>query len=163
VNVVTTRFGTIQVPEADLVRIADGLVGFRGHTQFVLWADPEVRGLTWLQSTSAPELAFALLPPPASAADYKVDLRPGDRASLELEDDRDLQVYVILNRGEGGGLTVNLQGPVVINKRRRIGRQMVLTSSRHSVRYPLELPEPDSAPTLLPATQAQAAALRASA
>ena len=112
------------------VRITDGLVGFRGHTQFVLWTDPEVRGLTWLQSTSAPELAFGLVPPPASAADYKVDLRPGDRASLELEDERDLQVYVILNRGEGGGLTVNLQGPVVINKRRRIGRQI-----RHVARH----------------------------
>lgn len=160
-NVVTTRFGTIQVAEADLVRIGDGLVGFRGYTQFVLWADPEVRGLTWLQSTVAPDLAFGLVTPPASAADYKVDLRPGDRASLELEDDRDLQVYVILNRGEGGGLTVNLQGPVVINKRRRLGRQMVLTSSRHAVRYPLELPEPDSAPTLLPASPPTA--LRASA
>lgn len=156
-NVVTTRFGTIQVSEADLLRVPDGLVGFRGQTQFVLWTDPEARGLSWLQSTTAPELAFALVVPPTALADYKVELRPGDRAALELEDERDARILVILNRGEGGGLTVNLQGPVVINTRRRIARQLVLTSSRYAVRFPLEAPEP--APTLLPGP----AALRATA
>jgi flagellar assembly factor FliW len=150
VNVVTTRFGTIQASEADLLRIPEGLVGFRGYTQFVLWADPEVQGLTWLQSTSAPELAFALVAPPVPATDYKVDLRPGDRLALELEDEREAQVFVILNRGDGGGLTVNLQGPVVIHRRRQVGRQLVLTSSRYAVRFPLETPEPDPGPTLLP-------------
>lgn len=160
-NVVTTRFGMIQVSDSDVIRVPDGLVGFRGFTQFVLWADREVRGLSWLQCTTAPELAFALIPPPAAVADYKVDLRAGDRAALESEDERDLQIYVILNRGDGGGLTVNLQGPVVINPRRRLGRQMVLTSSRYAVRFPLETPEPEAepVPTLLPA----ASALRASA
>lgn len=156
-NVVTTRFGTIQASEADLLRIPDGLVGFRGYTQFVLWADPEVRGLSWLQCTTAPELAFGLIVPPTAVADYKVELRPGDRAALELEDERDARILVILNRGEGGGLTVNLQGPVVINTRRRIARQLVLTSSRYAVRFPLETPEP--APTLLPS----ASVLRATA
>lgn len=148
-NVVTTRFGTIQAAEADAIRIPDGLVGFRGYTQFVLWADPEARGLSWLQCTTAPELAFALVIPPVSAAEYKIDLRPGDRAALELEDERDAQVYVILNRGDGGGLTVNLQGPVVIHRRRGLGRQLVLTSSRYAVRYPLESPESVPVPTIL--------------
>ena len=156
-NVETTRFGTIQVPESDTIRIPEGLVGFRGHTQFVLWADPEAVGLSWLQSTTDPELAFALVPPPARAADYKVELRAGDRSALELEDDRQAMVLVILNRGEGGGLTVNLQGPVVVNPARRLARQLVLTSSRFAVRFPLEAPEPE--PTLLPGP----AALRATA
>ncbi len=54
---------------------------------------------------------------------------------------------MILNRGEGGGLTVNLQGPLVFNPARRLGRQLVLTSSRYAVRYPLS---GQPAPTLLP-------------
>ena len=51
------------------------------------------------------------------------------------------------NRGEGGGLTANLQGPLVFNLARRLGRQLVLTSSRYAVRYPLS---GQAAPTLLP-------------
>ncbi len=151
-NIVTTRFGLIQAAEMDLIRIPDGLVGFRQFTQYVQFPDPEVAGLSWLQSVTAPELAFGLVAPPLAIADYRVELRPGDRTALELDDELSAMVYVILNRGEGGGLTVNLQGPLVFNPVRRLGRQLVLTSSRYAVRYPLEGPAP--APTLLPGPSA---------
>jgi flagellar assembly factor FliW len=138
VNIVTTRFGLIQASEADLIRIPEGLVGFRQFTQFVLFTDPVAAGLSWLQSVTAPELAFGLVAPPLAISDYRIELRPGDRTALELDDERSALIYVILNRGEGGGLTVNLQGPLVINAVSRLGRQLVLTSSRYAVRYPLD-------------------------
>lgn len=153
-NFVTTRFGMIQATEADLIRMPEGLVGFRSSTLFVEWPDPEVAGLTWLQSATAPEIAFGLVPPPLAIHDYKIEIRPGDLAALELPDERSALVYVILNRGEGGGLTVNLQGPLVINPVRRLGRQLVLTSSRFAVRYPLGGPVSTPMPTLLPGPQA---------
>jgi flagellar assembly factor FliW len=149
VNIITTRFGLIQASETEILRIPDGLVGFRSFTQFVLLPDLEAAGLTWLQSVTAPELAFGLIAPPLAIPDYKVELRPGDRAALELDEERSALTYVILNRGEGGGLTVNLQGPLVFNPARRLGRQLVLTSSRYAVRYPLS--GQAAAPTLLPA------------
>jgi flagellar assembly factor FliW len=152
VNIVTTRFGLIQASDTDLIRIPEGLVGFRQFTQYVQFPDPEVAGLSWLQSVTAPELAFGLVAPPLAIPDYRIELRPGDRAALELDDERSALVYVILNRGEGGGLTVNLQGPLVFNPARRLGRQLVLTSSRYAVRYPLEGQAP--APTLLPGPSA---------
>lgn len=139
-KIVTTRFGLVQADETDLVRIPDGLIGFRSFTQFVMIPDPVVVGLSWLQSVTAPELAFAVVAPPLAVSDYKVELRPGDRTGLELDDERSALIYVIVNRGEGGGLTVNLQGPLVINPVARLGRQLVLTSSRYAVRFPLESP-----------------------
>jgi len=148
VNIITTRFGLIQASETEIIRITDGLVGFRAFTQFVLLPDPEVAGLTWLQSVTAPELAFGLIAPPLAIAEYRAELRPGDRSALELDEERSALTYVILNRGEGGGLTVNLQGPLVFNLARRLGRQLVLTSSRYAVRFPLS---GQAAPTLLPA------------
>lgn len=155
-NVVTTRFGPIQVRELDVVQVPEGLVGFRGTTQFVLWPDSEVHGLAWLQSTADPDLAFALVPPQLAVSDYRVDLRPGDRTALELDEAGEPLVYVILNRGEQG-LTVNLQGPLVFNLARRLGRQLVLTSSRYAVRFPLG--EPEASPAVLP----RPSALRATA
>lgn len=154
VNIVTTRFGLVQASEADLIRMPEGLIGFRSFTQFVQLPDAEVAGLSWLQSATAPELAFGLVPPPLALSDYRVELRPGDRSALELDDERDALVYVILNRGEGGGLTVNLQGPVVINPVRRLGRQLVLTSSRYAVRFPLDGHSSVPEPTLLPGPKA---------
>ncbi len=149
-NVITTRFGLIQVPETDIVRIPEGLVGFRSFTQYVLHPDPMVAGLTWLQSVTAADLAFALIAPPLAVSDYRIELRPGDRSALELDEERSALTYVILNRGDGGGLTANLQGPVVFNIGRRLGRQLVLTSSRYAVRFPLTMPGLAVAPTVLP-------------
>jgi len=137
VNIVTTRFGLIQAAESDLIRMSEGLIGFRNQTLFVQLPDPEVGGLTWLQSVLSPDLAFGLVAPPLALNDYRVELRPGDLSGLELEDERSALIYLILNRADGGGLTVNLQGPLVFNPVRRLGRQLVLTSSRYSVRYPL--------------------------
>lgn len=136
-NINTTRFGLIGASESEVIRIPDGLVGFRSFTQFVMIADHVVSGLTWLQSVTAPELAFGLIAPPLAISDYRAELRPADRAALELDEERSALTYVILNRGDGGGLTVNLQGPLVFNPARRLGRQLVLTSSRYAVRYPL--------------------------
>jgi flagellar assembly factor FliW len=156
VNIVTTRFGLVQVSESEVLRFPEGLVGFRSFTQFVHLPDPEVAGLSWLQSVTAADLAFGMVAPPLALSDYRVEIRPGDRAALELDDERSALIYVILNRGDGGGLTVNLQGPVAINPLRRLGRQLVLTSSRYAVRYPLDGGQPAAAdePTLLPGPRA---------
>ena len=110
-NIVTTRFGLIQVSESELIRIPDGLVGFRSFTQFVHLPDPVVAGLTWLQSATAPELAFGLVAPPLAISDYRVELRPGDRAALELDEERSALIYVILNRSEGGASRSTSRGP----------------------------------------------------
>jgi flagellar assembly factor FliW len=150
VNILTTRFGLIQACETDVFFVPEGLLGFRSFTQFVLVPDPVVTGLSWLQSVTAPELAFGLVAPLLAVSDYQIELRQGDRAALELDDERSALVYVILNRAEGGGLTVNLQGPLVFNPVRRLGRQLVLTSSRYPVRYPLDTYASAPAPTLLP-------------
>src|SRR5262249_57102477 len=133
---------------SELTNTAGGLCGFRSFTQYIHPPDPVVPGVWWLQGVPAPALAFGLIPPPLAVSDYRIELRPGDRAALELGEERSALVYVILNRSEGGGLTVNLQGPLVFNPARRLGRQLVLTSSRYAVRYPLDVPAP--APTLLP-------------
>ena len=147
-NINTSRFGLIQATESEVIRIPDGLVGFRSFTQFVMLPDAQAAGLSWLQSVTAPELAFGLIAPPLAVADYRVELRPADRSSLELDEERSALTYVILNRGDGGGLTVNLQGPLVFNLARRLGRQLVLTSSRYAVRFPLS---GQASPTLLSA------------
>jgi flagellar assembly factor FliW len=150
VNILTTRFGLIQACETDVITIPEGLLGFRAFIHYTLLPDPVVMGLSWLQCLNSPELAFGLVAPPIAVGDYRVEIRRGDRAALELEDERSALIYVILNRGEGGGLTVNLQGPLVFNPIRRLGRQLVLTSSRYPVRYPLETGSASLAPNLLP-------------
>ena len=151
-NILSTRLGLIQASETDLILVPEGLLGFRSFNQYIHLPDPVVDGLSWLQSVTAPELAFGLVPPPLAVGDYRIELRQGDRAALELEDERSALIYVILNQ-QAGGWRANGQsasGPLVFNPIRRLGRQLVLTSSRYPVRYPLDTYASAPAPTLLP-------------
>jgi len=158
-NVMTSRFGPLEISEQDSIQLTEGPVGFRNCTKFVLLADQKVEGLYWLQSLESPELAFALVPPGEGLENYHVDVRSGDRSALALEEGQDPEIFLILNRSETGVLTVNLQGPMIFNLARRVGRQLVLTSSRHSVRHPLG--EPATEEILL--SVGSSATLRASA
>lgn len=158
-NVLTSRFGPLEVAETEVLKLTEGPVGFRSSTSFVLLADQKVDGLYWLQSLDTPDLAFALIPPDEGLENYHVDVRSGDRAALALEDGESPEIFLILNRNEAGVMTVNLQGPMIFNLKKRVGRQLVLTSSRHSVRHPLG--EPASEEILL--SVGSGSSLRASA
>jgi len=79
VNIVTTRFGLIQASESELYQIPEGLLGFRSYTQYLHLPDLVVTGLTWLQSVTAPDLAFGLVAPPLAISDYRIEIRSGDR------------------------------------------------------------------------------------
>ncbi len=133
----TTRFGTIPAAVETQYRIPEGFVGFRDQTRFQLIVDPACPQVHWFQSETLPDLAFGLINPSLIVPEYRVELRPGDRDALELVDGQSPRILVILNNVEECGLTVNLQGPIVLNDTKRLARQLVLTSSRHAVRYPI--------------------------
>ena len=76
-NILSTRFGLIQASETDVILIPEGLLGFRSFNQFVHLPDPVANGLSWLQSVTAPELAFGLVAPPLAVGDYRIELRQG--------------------------------------------------------------------------------------
>jgi len=69
-NVMTSRFGPLEISEQDSIQLTEGPVGFRNCTKFVLLADQKVEGLYWLQSLESPELAFALVPPGEGLENY---------------------------------------------------------------------------------------------
>ena len=64
VNILTTRFGLIQACESDLIRFRKDCSGSARSPSIVHLPDPVVTGLSWLQSVTAPELAFGLVAAP---------------------------------------------------------------------------------------------------
>jgi flagellar assembly factor FliW len=61
-----------------------------------------------------------------------------------VEKAEELQVYVIVTMAANIlDITVNLQGPVVVNKNNRIGMQIVLNDPSFSTRHPLFTDQPE--------------------
>jgi flagellar assembly factor FliW len=138
----TSRFGVLETPTTDLVEINGGILGFPDASRFVRVPVTDSEGWMWLQSTADPELAFLTIEALRFYLDYDVDLGDSDCASIGLEDPADAEILAIVTvRRDAGGvvdaITANLLGPVVINRRLAIGRQVVLADSNYSTREPV--------------------------
>jgi flagellar assembly factor FliW len=139
-RITTTRFGRIDVDAADLIRFPSGLPGLEDCREWALLADSANDALGWLQSTTRPDVALAVVSPRRFVPDYQVRIPRSELSPLNLDDMRDAQVVVVV--GENGtGLTLNLKAPIVINLQARTGRQVV-ASGDLSLRYELSLERP---------------------
>jgi flagellar assembly factor FliW len=141
----TTRFGTLDVEEDQIIHVASGLIGFPDDKRYVLMKHQENSPFFWFQSLDHGALAFVLTDPLLSESDYEIDLSPEDIAALELEngggDMQGVQPMVIVNipRSAPREMTMNLLGPVIFNLSRKVAKQIVLYQSSYSHRHPVLL------------------------
>ncbi len=138
-----TRFGDIEVNEDSIITFQKGLPGFENLKKFVITSqntDP----IMWLVSLEDENVALPVINPWLIRFDYDVKLPEGVVNELEIEEKEEVEVWTILTIPEGNpeNMTVNLLAPIVINKKKRLGEQVVLEDSeyglRHSVKEEME-------------------------
>jgi len=118
-----------------------GLIGFEDLRRFELLISPEEQPFMWIRAADRPELGFVVVEPGQIVADYQIEISDDDARALGVEDPQDALVLNIVSFGEGqspAAATVNLVGPVVLNRRSAIGQQLVVAnhhqfSSRHPI------------------------------
>ncbi len=120
------------------VELPLGLLGFERIKNYVLLENPEEAPFLWLQMLDAPNHAFLVVPPSVVADDYQPDLSLDDVGLLGLDDPRDAWVLNIVTLRSGGRSTVNLKGPVVLNRRTGVGKQVIpLNAASFPLQHPL--------------------------
>ena len=133
-KVQTTRFGSVEVDDSRILEFTNGLLGFSSYSQYAL-LQPDDDGLFfWLQSTEAPELAFVVTDPATWVPDYQATVRKEQMDELSLETLEAAQTFVIVNKYDNT-LTVNLQGPIVVNLTNHHAMQLVLADKRWTTRH----------------------------
>ncbi|MAG13865.1 MAG: flagellar assembly protein FliW [Spirochaetales bacterium] len=131
----TKPFGTIEVDERQKLRFPHGILGFENLMNYVL-LDATEPPFYWLQSLDEPDVAFVLIDPSFFKPDYSHDLPEEDLDGIGLADTGDQLVFAIVTIPENHSLmTANLQGPLVINKANKLGRQSITTNPRWLVRH----------------------------
>jgi flagellar assembly factor FliW len=133
--------GPLRIPPGDVRTFPKGLLGFPECRRFALLAVAGRPGMYWLQSVEHGALAFLLVDPFLVVDGYLVDLSDIDRHDLGVTNPSEVVVLTIvtLPRQEGEGCNANLQGPVAINLRTGLGKQIVVADSRFGVRTPVNL------------------------
>ncbi len=127
-------------PAPQLIRIPGGLVGFPEHQGFELFYSEDQLPFRWLRLAGPEPVDFVVIEPAGLVPDYELELFDEDAAFLEINDTADALVLniVTVSRALPPTATVNLVGPVVINRRTGIAKQVVLANhTRYSARHPL--------------------------
>ncbi len=135
----TSRFGTLTVPDEKVLGFPDGLYGFEESRQFVLvdLGRPD-SGFFWLQSLEDGDLAFVLVNPLLFAPDYELDAIEEDLAAVGASTLDHAVVMALVSVPEDFRLaTANLQAPLLINSDRRLGRQIITGNPSHSLKSPV--------------------------
>jgi flagellar assembly factor FliW len=131
----TKPFGEIEVDERQKISFPYGILGFENLRSFVL-LDATQPPFYWLQSLEEPEVAFVLIDPTFFRPDYSPDLNPEDLEEIEITSLEDELVLAIVTIPENQELmTANLQGPIIVNKQSKLGRQCITANSRWLVRH----------------------------
>jgi flagellar assembly factor FliW len=132
----TTRFGQVEVDDAQLVLIPDGLLGFESIHEYCLIPHAPGSPFHWLQALNKPELAFVVVNPFDFFAEYDFTIGDADVARLKLENAADVLVLTLVTIS-GEQVTTNLLGPLLVNARTRAARQIVLADAPYGTRHSL--------------------------
>jgi flagellar assembly factor FliW len=126
--------------DTSVIQLPFGLLGFERVKSYVLLTRPEEDPFLWFQMLGETKLAFLVVPPHFVLANYQPDLSELDVAFLELNVPTDAFVLNIVTLRGKGQATVNLKGPIVINRRTLIGKQIIpVNANQYAIRHPLPL------------------------
>ncbi len=126
------------------VRMPMGMLGFEQIKNYLLVSNPAEEPFRWLRVKDNPSLAFVVVEPFLAAPDYHPDIPAPDVEFLGLTGPGDALLYSIVTLHAGSRATINLKGPVVINRNTGVGKQVILANAAsYSVQHPL--PEAETA------------------
>ena len=122
-----------------LLYFPTGLLGFPHHKTYRIEVQHPDMPFRWLQATEDPPVAFAITDPFAFVPDYRVSIQAQDVRDLQVTAAAELLLFVIvtLPRQTSHQLTVNLQGPVLVNRVNGWAKQLVLVQGPYHTCHPL--------------------------
>src|ERR1700722_296116 len=121
----------------NVIQLPYGLLGFERVKNYVLLTRPEEEPFMWFQMVGETKQSFLVVPPHFVLADYAPDLSELDVAFLDLNDPSEAFVLNIVTMRGKGEATVNLKGPIVINRRTLTGKQVIpVNAAEYAIRHP---------------------------
>lgn len=133
----TLRFGDLEVEEKELISFVEGILGFEDVKKYILLTK-EGSSFSYLQAVEVPELTFVLIRPGEFFADYEIELSDEQAKALEVTKADEVAIYALVAVPQNlKEMTVNLQGPIIINANLRTASQIVVHNLRYHTKHRL--------------------------
>jgi len=131
------EYGSIEIDERQKVYFPSGLIGFEEYKSYAL-IDAHKKPYLILQCLDAVEVAFILIKPELFRPDYDPQLTEDDKDDLGLQNMEDIIALAIVTiPNHPGTISVNLQGPVIINRKALLGKQCIAAGEEYRTRHDL--------------------------
>ena len=135
VNIESTRFGSIEIPDEGVVEFPNGLIGLAG-TRYALVAKEEDSAFLWLHSIDDPSLALAVTNPFQFFPSYEVVLSDSEASRIGITSPDQCDVFVTVRTApELENFRCNLRAPILVSAGR--GFEVINEAEDAPVRAPL--------------------------
>lgn len=139
-KVSTLHFGELEYSEQEVFYFTQGIPGLEEHHRFLLIPLEEGIPFSYLQSIDEGILAILITNPFDYFQDYDFSLNEGTQVELQIEDPQDIEVWSIVKVNENlSEATINLLAPIIVNSKKRLGKQVILHNSGYTIKHPLSL------------------------
>ena len=115
------------VKNENIISMPGGLLGFEQFKRYVLLGSPEEEPFLWLQMLDNPSQGFVVVPPIAVVPNYAPDIAQADVDALGIKTPDDAMILNIVTV-RNGETTVNLKGPIVVNRNTLVAKQCIPTN-----------------------------------
>jgi flagellar assembly factor FliW len=137
----TKIFGDVEISDDKILTFEDGIIGFPDLKHFTLIHDEEKgkdAGIRYFQSIEEPAFAMPVMNPLMVCEDYNPQVSEEFLASLGNITDENIVVLVTVTvPTDLTKMTVNLQGPIIINSDEKKGAQIIVEGSDYPVKFPI--------------------------
>ncbi len=122
----------------DVLTFPSGIPGFEKAKEFVIVSIPDFAPFEWLVCTDGSRLRFAIINPLLFLPDYSPAMVKEQLEDLDVGKPEDILLYSIVTIRENPlESTANLVGPLIINRVKRLGKQIIIDDDRYSTQEPL--------------------------
>ena len=133
----TKAYGPLDLDERQRIHFPAGILGFETLKDYVLF-DAAQAPFYWLQSMEVEEIAFVLINPRVFRPDYTLEVDPSELEEVGITSQEEVLDFAVVTVPEDPTeMTANLQGPIIINRATRLGRQGISTDPDRRLRHPI--------------------------
>lgn len=131
-----------ETPPSNEIILPNGIIGFTNYKRAEMLYLPDHLPFLWMKLHSPTDnLHFVVIEPGGIIPNYEPEIFDDDAAALGLRDASDamiLTIVTLIRQATPVEATANLIGPIVVNRRTRVGRQLVISNySKYSAHYAL--------------------------
>ncbi|MEH7384276.1 flagellar assembly protein FliW [Bacillus sp. JJ1521] len=132
----TKYHGEVEIDVKDVISFDFGIPGFPDEKEYVILPLSDDSVFFILQSVNSDGLAFIISEPFIHFKEYEYDIPKDDLENLLIETKDDVMTFTVITLVEPiEETTANLQAPLVINRNKNKGKQIILNESTYRTKH----------------------------